>query len=780
MHGFSRRLTLVLLACGAPAAAVAQQPRLGPGFQAVRQLGRAAPPPPGITPRSRDQLARAARGAAGPFAAIEATEEGPVVHALARVRRGGEAALRAAGASIGARAGDIVALRFPLAAIDAVAAASGVAVLEAAARLEGGAAAAAAAELPLATDSADDEIRVSSLRRRVDDRFVGLAGQGVIVGLVDSGLDLQHGDFLRPDGHTRVLAAWDQTATGTPPGVIDGQTFDYGAVCTPADIDGGDCPLDDTYGHGTHVAGIAAGDGSATGNDQPAFRFTGAAPEAGLIVVRGDTASTFLEDRVVDGVAWIFAMADALNRPAVVVLSLGAADGPHDGTTLSEQAFDNMSGPGRIIVAATGNQGASDNENPGFPDGPRHDEGVAGDAVSLLVPAYNPLPDSLNDLLIAELWYDGADSLDIVVTTPGGLEVRTPTGDSSLVDTPEGGLFVVNALDGVADNGDHQALILFADLDAAHPPAQGTWTITPEAAGLHSGTGGAYHAWLDGYALDLAVLQIPHLPGGTNRYLVARPASADRVLAVAAYASLHRWATVGGDAASIVFQEPVGDIAFMSAPGPRRDGVLVPDLAAPGKVVMSALARNATLWDGAPSLIEADDVHVALFGTSMAAPQVGGTVALLLQLDPTLDPGEVRELLVRTARQDAFTPHPYTGDPDAVPNVQWGYGKLDAAAAAQRLRPEGIAPDQAAIALSANPVHGDALVLTYAERPDRVTVYSLTGRLVRDLGPADIGPLTTVWGLDNNRGAAVANGPYLLVVELAGRKVLRKVLVARP
>lgn len=786
MHRLSRRLVpvLVLVACGAPAMAAAQQPRLGPSFQLLRQLGRSAPPPPGIAPRAERRLVAPPRWSASPFAAIETTAEGPVVHALARVRRGGEDALRAAGARIGARAGDVVTLRFPLTAMDAVARAMNVAVLEAATRMEAGASAFDLRPPAAATDTAGDEIAVKTLRRRVDDRFVGLAGQGVIIGIVDSGLDLRHGDFLRPDGHTRVLAAWDQTAVGTPPGAVGGQAFDYGAVCTPADIDGGDCPLDDRYGHGTHVAGIAAGDGSATGNGQPAYRFVGAAPEAGLIVVRSDTADTFLEDRVVDGVAWIFAMAGSMDRPAVVVLSLGARDGPHDGTTLTEVALDNLEGPGRIIVAAAGNEGANNNESPGLADGPRHDEGVAGDPVSLLVPAYSPAPDSLNDLLLAEIWYDGADSLDIVVTTPGGRQVRAATGDSTLVDTPEGGVFIINALDGPADNGDHQALVLLADLAAANPPARGTWSVIPEAAALHAGNGGHYHAWFLGYQMDLdldqGAFQLPQFPDGTNRFLVTRPASADGVLAVAAYTNRNRWTTLDGQPASMLWQESLGDIAFLSSPGPRRDGVLKPDLAAPGKVVMSAMARNATAWDGLPTFIEEDGVHAGNFGTSMAAPQAAGVVALLLQLDPTLGPDEVRELLVQSARQDAFTDHPFTGDADAVPNVQWGYGKLDAAASVERLRPDGIAPDRADIALSANPVHGDALVLTYADPPDRVTIYSLTGRLVRALGPADIGPLTTVWALDNDRGGAVANGPYLLVVEVGGRKLLQKVLVARP
>ncbi len=771
------QLLLALLVLPAPGAAQAHR---DPAFHLIARFAPTAPHA-GARPADSRDLARGGPRP-GPLAGLEMTASGPVVHALARVGPRGETALRTAGASIGARVGDIVTLRFPLAALEGVLTAPGVAVLEAAAPLRAAwSRPAAATAAALDNDVARDEIRVDGLRRRVGDRFVGLAGQGVVVGVYDSGLDLSHPDFLRADGSTRVVAAWDQTdTTGPTPGAMGPHSFGYGTVCTPADIDAASCALDDTHGHGTHVAGTAAGDGSATGKGQPAYRFAGTAPEADLVIVRGDTATSFPADRVVDGVAYIFAVAERLGRPAVVVLALGTLRGPHDGTTLVEQALSGLSGPGRIIVAAHGNHGANDNEDPGFADGPQHDEGMAGDAASLLVPAYSPRPGAVNDGLSLELWYDGADSLDIVVTSPGGHQARAATGDTAVVETPDGAILILNAPDGPAENGDHGALIVIADGDADAPPAEGTWTLRAEAGTLASGSSGPWHAWLWGSSLDVTS-RLAHFDGGTNRFLSESPASADRVLAAAFYAARHRWTTLGGQPASFLYQEPLGDIAFLSSPGPRRDGVLKPDLAAPGKVVVSALARNATLWsaEALGFFIEADSVHVGLLGSSMAAPQMAGAVALLLQLEPGLAPKEARELLVGSARRDAFTSHTYTGDPDGSPNVQWGYGKLDVAAAVQELRPDGLAPADR-IALSANPIRGDVLVLTYPTPPDRVTVYTLTGRRVRVLLPGDIGPLSTVWPLDNDGGAAVANGPYLIVAEFGAERVMKKVFVARP
>jgi subtilisin family serine protease len=810
-------VAIVLLAL--PGAASSQgTSRVDPVLRSIMRMGAAARPP--APAAETEALARRDAGpwspsrlAANPMAALEATPTGIVVHTLVRLGPGGERVLRAAGASIGTRAGDIVTARIPLASLSGLAAKPQLRYMEAAMPLAlsgpppvspppvlppqpmlpslpgppgpiGSASWLTASDATgMPNDVTRSEIHVNELRRRVGDHWVGLAGQGVIVGIVDSGLDLKHADFLDPSGKTRVVAAWDQTANNdNPPGVIGGNDWTYGHVCTSDDIDAERCPLDDVFGHGTHVTGTAAGDGSATGNGQPAYRFAGVAPEAGLIVVKSGDAS-FTSDRVLDGVAYIFAMAQKLGRPAVVNLSLSSQEGPHDGTTLFEQALDNLSGGGRIVVAAAGNEGANDNETPKFPIGPQHAMGVAdGPADTLLVPSYTPRPGAQNDAVQLELWYDGADSLAVTVVTPSGIQISAACGDTAVLDTPDGAVGIDNASEGRdPNNGDRSALIGLGDLTATAPPAVGRWLVRVHADGLAPGSTGAYHLWLTFPGLPVGQQGLQFL-GGSNAYVVSVPASADRVIGVAAYAARHDWTTLGGQRASFLYQEPLGDIAFFSSPGPRRDGVLKPDLAAPGKVVISALARHATIWQPQErrSLIEADSVHAGLFGTSMAAPAVTGTVALLLQLQPDLTPEAVRELLVRSARQDQFTAHPYTGQPDAVPNAQWGYGKLDAAAAAQRLRPEGITPTGEQVNLSENPVRGDALNISYGERPKSIAIYSLTGRRVRVFGDGEIGPLSTVWPLDNERGAAVVNGPYLIVLDFAHDRVMKKVFVVRP
>ncbi|MGH7443835.1 MAG: S8 family peptidase, partial [Longimicrobiales bacterium] len=624
------------------------------------------------------------------------------VRAIVRIAPGGRAALERHGARIATVAGDVVTATLPLTALSALAQEPGVVFIEAAAWLDAPMPAVAAVSAASETESADDaQLDIVSQYRGTG--FDGATGAGVIVGIYDSGVDLAHDDFLDDLGRTRVLYAWDQTVEGAPPGVLGASLFDYGYECTSAVIDAHTCPLRDNNGHGTHVAGIAAGDGSATGNGLPARRFIGAAPGADLIVVKGGDAG-YTSDRLLDGVAYIFARAAALGRPAVVNLSLGTQSGPHDGSTVFERGLQNLLAAGRVIVAAAGNQGNNANEVPAFVRQSLHAMGDVDAGVQtheLVVPAYTAQPGMVNDAAVLELWYDGGDDLAVGVRAPSGaLVARLLPGDSIIARSPEGAVFIDNAAHGAdPNNGDRLALITIFDADAAAAPAVGAWRIEVERTG---GTGsGAYHLWLVGSNLSTPV-ELPTLRlGTTNTHLVALPGTADRLITVGAHVARHSWFGPGSIMQNYPFQEQRGDIAHFSSPGPRRDGVLGLDLTAPGKVVVSARSHDAQLWAQLPSFVEADGQHAVLFGTSMATPYVAGTVALLLQYAPQLTPEQTRTLLVDGARSDEFTTRSYSDLPPAVPSVHWGYGKLDAAAALHALP---IAGGRFAVAIAALPV----------------------------------------------------------------------------
>ena len=143
-------------------------------------------------------------------------------------------------------------------------------------------------------------------------------------------------DFQNADGTTRVLKYWDQTL---PPGPGTPQPFNYGVEWTQAQIDAGQMTSVDQpqfYGHGSTVAGTAAGNGLANG------RHMGAAPKSGMIIVSADFGTGNFRARIADGVKYIIDQATALGRPVVINASLGSYLGSHDGLDASALFIDDL------------------------------------------------------------------------------------------------------------------------------------------------------------------------------------------------------------------------------------------------------------------------------------------------------------------------------------------------------------------------------------------------------------------------------------------------------
>ncbi len=169
---------------------------------------------------------------------------------------------------------------------------------------------------------------------------------------IDSGISYAHGDFDNAAGNTRIVRIWDHNyATGPSPA-----PYGYGTEYLPAAIDANTAQGKDTNGHGTHVMGIAAGDGSLTGGAIPAYTYVGIAPMADIVEIK---PVSYTDTAILDGASYFFGLATTLGQNAVLNISLGGQYGPHDGTQPLSVGLDALTGPGKAICASAGNDGGS-------------------------------------------------------------------------------------------------------------------------------------------------------------------------------------------------------------------------------------------------------------------------------------------------------------------------------------------------------------------------------------------------------------------------------------
>lgn len=453
-----------------------------------------------------------------------------------------------------------------------------------------------------------------------------LRGQGVVVGVVDSGTDWRHDDFRNDDGSTRLdmfMHAVNNPATG-----LD-SFAEFDTTQLDAALNGGSVvPDGDLHGHGTHCASIAAGNGRALAGGQ----FHGVAPQATLMAVRSDTLH---DTHIIEGIRRIFDRAG--NRPAVVNLSLGGHIGPHDGTAAIENVIQRETGPGRIVVVAAGNE-ASDRI---------HFDGdlVAGQDLDIEF----TIRDAVQYI---DVWIARGDEADISVIDPDGVET-----------IPDGSVQQTSAGAFRADLREDQ---LNRDINLSFAVAANQigrrWRLRLHAQTVRVGT---VHAW--GQTRDFAFSRNIFMSQTSPRFSIGMPATEERAISVASFIS--RAGILPGDPPLPGLA--VGQLSPFSSHGPARHGAQRPDIAAPGQHIVAALAAGSQMATdpryAARQLAGGD--YISIQGTSMATPFVTGVIALMLQQEPGLAPEDIQLRLRATAQRDAQT--------GPVWNPGFGYGKID-------------------------------------------------------------------------------------------------------
>lgn len=453
----------------------------------------------------------------------------------------------------------------------------------------------------------------------------GLFGTGILVAVIDSGIDYAHPDFCNADGTTRIIELWDQTLGR----IFDSEQINEALQQNSELARYSIVPSRDISGHGTHVAGICAGNGRASGG-----LYRGVAPESPLLIVKLATADPEGFPRTTElmlAVDYTLRKANELQLPVAVNISFGNNYGSHDGTSLLETYLNDVSSYWKsVIVTGTGNEGASRIHTSGRLTPSASSSGVSPEShiIEFSVGEYEP---SLN----LQLWKSYADQFDIQIRYPDGtllnpLQPRSGTQRISGIGTE---LLIYY---GEPSPYSSSQEIYFDFIPTGSYITSGIWEIIliPRSIVV-----GQYDLWLPGQSTLSAGTGFL-TPTETTTLTI--PSTASKVISVGAYNS--------------VFDS----YASFSGRGlPRFDTQSKPDLVAPGVNITSCAPGGG---------------YAVKSGTSMAAPFVTGSAALLMEWgirlgnDAYLYGEKVKAYLQRGAR-------PLPGF-ETYPNEVIGYGAL--------------------------------------------------------------------------------------------------------
>ena len=534
-------------------------------------------------------------------------------------------------------------------------------------------------------------------------------GTGVIVGIIDSGIDFSHPDFKDALGNTRIKFIWDQTVA-TPTNAP--MPFAYGEEWTAAQINASLCTHSDLafWGHGTGVTGIAAGNGLANGTHE------GIAAKAEIIVVALDFYSA--GPTISDAVQYIVNKATAAGKPFVINASVGDYYGSHDGTNTEAKLIDALISniPGRSMVGAAGNGG-----------------NVKFHTKNNVVPAdtnFTWLQNSSGNLY----YWLYADTNNIK-------NVKYSVGANNLSFKNLGNIgfknynYCYSVKNDTVKNGSNRIGIVQSIASVNHSGVYELFLqITPDSAGylwrIESNGTGKFDAWnFDFVSSGLPTIsQYPKITKYTMPDTVSSMVSSfqcsDEIITVANY--INRKAYVDVNSVMQIIPENAGELANNSSCGPTRDNRLKPEVAATGGCILTAIALGlqASAISSNPTAVAQGSFHITSGGTSAASPVVAGLAALFLQAHPTYNNKQVRQAIINCTYSDGWE--------GTLPNNKFGYGKLDGFSTFTCALSTGIDSQNliADATVYPNPFNKDVTVKLNEKITGDVTVYNAVGELI--------------------------------------------------
>ena len=545
--------------------------------------------------------------------------DGDKVEAIVEINAGAEQALRQSGLTLSTRTGNTVVVSGSPEQLAALPKVPGVKSVKAPSRIY------------LHCDSSRNVTRTGQVLDGVS-LPMGYDGTGVVVGLIDCGVQYSHLSFKDPNGNCRITRVYHPWATATTPIVIDGMTLPGREYTTPEEI--AQLTTDDNkQSHGTHTTGIAAG--SLVG------KYGGMAPGA-EIVIAGMPTTQLTDASVAASARYIAHYAHSKGLPCVINMSIGSHDGPHDGTGYLARTFDELNERyGTIFVLSAGNEGSDEIY--------MTKELVEGDTqLSTVMETFTS-----NDSDV-DIWSRGSSPLTITYKIYNR-EVDTIVACTRPI---------------AADT-----IINFSQDPVMSPYISGNVTVTHELNPVNN----KYHIYLNhnavpkykkylaftingsaGDVIDVwdssssAYFSDANLEGymrGTTVVTVSDIATGHHSISVGAYAGREKYPT---NTMNYSTGYKMFDMARFSSYGTDINGVQHPFITSPGVQVVSAVSIyncSTTTYSQRESTGSGYDYWYVKSGTSMAAPCVTGIVAQWLQACPSLTIDQVKDVMAATAIQ---------------------------------------------------------------------------------------------------------------------------------